>query len=205
LAELNYGSGFSGAIGFGQKPVVLVIDFINAFTNPASPLGADFTQEVEATRRLLEAARSKKATVVFTTVAYEPGYQDAGFFIRKVPALRVLKIGSEEVKVDPRLDPQYGEHVVIKKYASAFFGTNLASLLTGQGVDTAIITGCTTSGCVRASAVDSLQYGFRTIIPQECVGDRAQGPHQANLFDLRSKYADIVSLQDVLLYLEQLG
>lgn len=200
----SYGGGFSGKVGFGKKPAVLVIDFISAFTDPASPLGANFDREVEATGSLLAVARQKGALVVFTTVAYEPDYRDGGFFIHKVPALRALKIGSGDTKVDTRLGPRSGDHLVVKKFASAFFGTNIASLFTGQGIDTVIVAGCTTSGCVRASAVDSLQYGFRTIIPEECVGDRAQGPHLANLFDLQAKYADVLSLNDVMQYLNTL-
>jgi nicotinamidase-related amidase len=139
--------------------------------------------------------------VHFTTTAYEEGFASAGVFIKKVPSLSHLKLGSELVQIDERIAPKSGEVVWTKQYASAFFGTSLASTLVSQNVDTLIITGCTTSGCVRASAVDSCQNGFRTIIVEEAVGDRSQNAHQSNLFDLDAKYADVVSLGDVEKYL----
>jgi nicotinamidase-related amidase len=196
--------GFAQRVGFGQRPALLIIDFIKAFTDLSSPLASNLDSEIAATRQLLEVARERKLPIAFTTVEYDEGFRDAGVFIKKVPSLSVLKKGSPMVEVDERLAPLPNEHVLIKKYASAFFGTSLASTLTAAGVDTLMITGCTTSGCVRASAVDSCQHGFRTIVVKEAVGDRAMEPHEANLFDIDAKYGDVVSLEDALDYLRQL-
>ena len=181
---------------------MLVIDFSCGFTDPACPLGSDLTPQVEATRRLLDAARARGLPVVFTTIAFEPSLKDGGLWMQKVPALGVLQLGGAWVEIDPRLEPRDDETVIVKKGASGFFGTNLASVLVTQGVDTVILCGATTSGCVRATAIDLLQYGWPTIVPRECVGDRAQAPHDANLFDIQAKYADVVSVDDALGYLE---
>lgn len=193
--------GLSRRVGFGDRPALLIIDFINAFTDPSSPLAADFGNEISATQQLLEMARVKHLLIFFTTTQYEEGYAEAGVFIKKVPSLEVLKKGSRLVQVDSRLQPRPGEHLLVKSYASAFFGTSLASTLSANRVDTLIVTGCTTSGCVRASAVDGCQHGFRTIVVAEAVGDRAQPPHEANLFDIDAKYGDVVSLAETLQYL----
>ncbi len=204
IREFYKKQGFSHRVGFGESPCLLIVDYINAFTDLASPLAANFDEEIVATGTLLEAARSKNLPVFFTTVQYEEGLADAGVFIKKVPSLEVLKKGSPLVQVDKRIKPRPGEHVITKKYASAFFGTTLAATLTASRVDTVIIAGCTTSGCVRASAVDGCQNGFRTIVVREAVGDRARPPHEANLFDIDAKYGDVVSLQDTLAYLRSL-
>ena len=193
--------GLGESVGFGQRPAIVVVDFIKSFTDPASPLGSNLDAEVEATARLLALARRKRLPTVFTTVAYDPNLREAGVFVKKLPALKLLVRGSEAVEVDPRLGMLPDEHLIVKSYASAFFGTALGSLLVSQGVDTVIVTGCTTSGCVRATAVDSMQHGFRTIVPRQCVGDRAEMPHEANLFDINAKYGDVVDLDEVLGYL----
>lgn len=190
--------GLAARVGFGRRPAVLVVDFIVGFTDKRSPLAGHFDHEVAATARLLAAARRRGAPVFFTTTAYDPLYREAGVFIKKVPSLRYLKRGSRWVAIDPRLEPRADEIVVSKKYASAFFGTALASTLAALRVDTLILTGCTTSGCVRASAVDGMQHGLRVIVPRECVGDRAAGPHEANLVDIDGKYGDVVALDEVL-------
>ena len=158
------------------------------------------TAEVEATRRLLDAAREKGLPVVFTTIGFEPSGKDGGLWLVKAPALVDLELGGRWVDIDPRLERRDDEPVVLKKGASGFFGTNLASILVSQGVDTVILCGATTSGCVRATAIDLLQYGWPTLVPRECVGDRAQAPHDANLFDIQAKYADVVALEDALAY-----
>jgi maleamate amidohydrolase len=196
--------GFAGRVGFGVRPALLVVDFINAFTGRGSPLASNLDTEVEATRQLLASARDCNIPVAFTTVEYDDGFRDAGVFIKKVPSLSVLRKGSPLVEVDERLAPRANEHLIVKKYASAFFGTPLASTLTAAGVDTLIITGCTTSGCVRASAVDACQHGFLAIVVRECVGDRAPEPHEANLFDIDAKYGDVVTLEETLTYLRNL-
>ncbi|GAC1474010.1 MAG: N-carbamoylsarcosine amidohydrolase [Ktedonobacteraceae bacterium] len=195
--------GFSQRIGFGRRPALLVVDMIQAFTDPSSPLGSDLDTVVAALQQLLTAARARQTPIIFTTVAYdESALQPAHVFMTKVPALKVLKADTDAVKVDARLYRQPTEPVLCKQFASAFFGTALSSLLTAQGCDTLIVTGCTTSGCVRASVVDALQYGFRPIVPIEAVGDRASEPHEANLFDMQAKYADVLTLREVLDYLQ---
>jgi nicotinamidase-related amidase len=197
--------GFANRVGFGQHPALLIIDFIKGFTDLASPLAANLDNEVTATQQLLAAVRSLDVPIAFTTVAYDEGFRDAGVFIKKVPSLSVLKKDSPLIEVDDRLAPLPREHVLVKKYASAFFGTPLAATLTAAGTDTLIIAGCTTSGCVRASAVDGCQHGFRTIVVRECVGDRAPEPHEANLFDIDAKYGDVVTLAETLAYLNSLS
>jgi nicotinamidase-related amidase len=197
-ASLYRSRGFLGRLGFGERPAVVVVDVIVGFTDPASPLAADFDREVAAIRRLLAAARAAEIPIAFTTVAYDRQAREAGFFVKKVPALRVLVRGSRWVSLDPRLRRRADEPLYEKQFASAFFGTSLASYLTGQRVDTLIVTGVTTSGCVRATVVDALQHGFRPIVPRECVGDRAPGPHEANMFDIDSKYGDVVAVSEAI-------
>ena len=191
-----------GSVTLGERPAVLVVDFSCGFTDPECALGADMTDEVEATKRVLDLARARGLAVVFTSIGFEPSLKDGGLWLQKAPALADLQLGGQWVAIDPRLEPRDDETVVLKKGASAFFGTNLAAILISQGVDTVILCGATTSGCVRATAVDLLQHGFPTLVPRECVGDRAQAPHEANLFDIQAKYADVVSLEDALGYLE---
>jgi nicotinamidase-related amidase len=189
-----------GALTLGTRPAVLVVDFQCGFTEPEAIAGADLTAEVEATRTLLDAARAKGLPVVFTTIGYEPHMKDAALWPEKGPALLQLELGSHWVDIDSRLGRRDDEPVVVKKGASGFFGTNLASILISQRVDTVILCGATTSGCVRATAVDLLQYGWPTLVPRECAGDRARAPHDANLFDMQAKYADVVSLEEALGY-----
>ncbi len=189
--------GFSSRVGFRELPALLVIDFIKGFTDTHCPLGSNLDKEIEATKQLLDEFRWRKLPVHFTTTAYDEAMVLAGVFVKKVPSLSHLKIGSNWVEIDERLTPIAGEVVWTKQYASAFFGTALAAALTAQKIDTLIITGCTTSGCVRASAVDSCQHGFRTNVVRECVGDRSASAHEANLSDLDAKYTDVVSLEEV--------
>jgi maleamate amidohydrolase len=190
------------SVTLGSRPAVLVIDFSCGFTDPACTLGADMTEEVEATKRLLDAARAKGLPVVFTTIGYEASLKDGGLWLQKAPSLGELQIGGRWVEIDPRLEPREDETIVLKKGASGFFGTNLATILITQDVDSVILCGATTSGCVRATAIDLLQYGYPTIVPRDCVADRAQAPHEANLFDINAKYADVVSLGEALEYVE---
>ena len=195
-------AGLGQAVTLGDRPAVLVIDFSCGFTDPECALGSDLTSEVAATRRLLDAARAKELPVIFTTIGFDASLKDGGLWMQKVPALAVLQMGGRWMDIDPRLEPRADETVIVKKGASGFFGTNLASVLVSQGVDSVILCGATTSGCIRATAVDLLQYGWPTLVPRECVGDRAQAPHDANLFDIQAKYADVVSVEDALAYLE---
>jgi len=189
-------------VTLGSRPAVLVVDFSCGFTDPECTLGADMSAEVEATRRLLDAVRARGLPVIFTTIGYEPSLKDGGLWLQKVPSLGELQIGGRWVEIDTRLEPRTDETIVLKKGASAFFGTNLPAILVSQNVDSVILCGATTSGCVRATAIDLLQYGYPTLVPRECVGDRAQAPHEANLFDIDAKYADVVPLDDVLDYVE---
>ena len=184
----------------GTRPAVLVVDFCCGFTDPACALGSELTPEVEATGRLLEAARANGVPVVFTTIGYEANLKDVGLWLQKMPALAELELGGPWVEIDPRLERRDDETVVLKKGASALFGTNLAAILVAQGIDTVVLCGATTSGCIRATAVDLLQSGFPTLVPRECVGDRARAPHEANLFDIQAKYADVVSLDEAIAY-----
>ena len=193
------------AVTMGERPAVLVVDFSCGFTDPECALGSDLSAEVEATRRLLDAARAKGLPVIFTTIGYEPSLKDGGLWLQKVPTLGDLQVGGRWVEIDPRLEPREDETIVLKKGASAFFGTNLATVLVTQGIDSVVLCGATTSGCIRATAIDLLQYGFPAMVPRECVGDRAQAPHEANLFDIQAKYADVVSLDDALAYVESVA
>ena len=193
---------FGESVGLGDQPALVVIDLINAFTDPDSNLGSDVTGVLEQTGRLLSTFREQDLPRYFTTIAFEDSYDDAGMFIEKVPALRELQLGTERVEVDKRIEPIEDERVILKKYASAFFGTDLETELTTHRVDTLVIAGVTTSGCVRATAVDSLQHGYQTIVPADAVGDRAEGPHRANLFDIDAKYGDVVETDNVIAHLE---
>ncbi len=199
--------GLAGRVGFGQSPALLIIDFIKAYTTPGSPLYAvpGVPDAVRASQPLLATARAVAIPIIYTTVVYASDGRDGGIFVQKVPALRQLTHDSPLVAIVDELRPQPNELVIEKKYASAFFGTHLAATLTAMRVDTLIMVGCSTSGCIRASAVDGMQHGFRVIVPRECVGDRAPEPHLANLFDIDSKYGDVVSLAEVLAYLARLG
>lgn len=197
--------GLGARVGWGEKPALVVVDFARGFTDPSVGIGTDYSAELAATAALLEQFRAGGLPVKFMTVAYKPDYSDAGTFIKKVPALSVLVEGSELVEIDDRIKPAAGEAVITKKFASAFFGTPVAADLHAEGVDTVVLAGCTTSGCIRASAIDSMQYGFRTIVVEEAVGDRAAGPHEANLFDIDSKYADVTGLDEALAQLAGRG
>lgn len=190
------------SVTLGSRPAVLVVDFSRGFTDPECTMGSDLTREVEETSRLLASARDREIPIIFTTIGFEPNLKDGSLWLEKAPGLTELVIGSKWVEIDPRLERREEEIVILKKGASAFFGTNLPSILVSQGVDTVIMCGATTSGCVRATAIDLLQYGYPTLVPRECVGDRANEPHEANLVDIQAKYADVVSVEDALAYIE---
>ena len=198
----NYRGVFDGRIGYGQKPAVVVVDFINAYTTPGSPLYAPgVVDAVRETVDLLDIARRNGILVIYSRVIYSPHGLDGGIFVRKVPVLRKMVEGEPLADIVPELPPAPQDVIINKQYASVFFGTSLAPMLTSQGVDTLIVTGCSTSGCVRATAVDGMQYGFRVIVPRECVGDRHSEPHEANLFDIDSKYGDVVPKAEAMEYL----
>jgi nicotinamidase-related amidase len=203
--EVYERAGFGQSVTLGERPAVLVVDFSRGFTDPECTLGADMTSEVEATRRVIDAACGIEAPIIFTTIGFEKNLRDGSLWIEKAPALADLQIGGEWVELDERLGKKEEDTVILKKGASAFFGTNLASILAHQKTDTIVLCGATTSGCIRATAVDLLQHGYPTLVPRECVGDRAEAPHEANLFDIQAKYADVVSVEEALGYLERVG
>lgn len=204
--EQNYAGVFDGRVGFGAKPAVIVIDFILAYTTPGSPFYAEgVVRAVHETAPLLAAARRAGVPVIHTKVMYHPSGADGGWFVRKVPALRRLVLGEPLAEIDPVVAPLPEEVVIVKQYPSPFFGTPLAPMLTTLGVDTLILAGCSTSGCVRAGALDGVQHGYRVIVPRECVGDRHDGPHDANLFDINAKYGDVVEREEVIAHLSGLA
>ena len=185
------------SLGIVGRPALLLVDMINGFTNSACPLGTDCPEVVAANARLLAAFRERSLPVVFTTVVYHNEDQ-AKVFRARIPALNCLSPDSEWVKVDPALQPLAGELIVEKQWASSFFGTELDAQLKALNVDTLIVTGLTTSGCVRATVVDGLQHDYVVIVAEEAVGDRNADAHAANLFDMHAKYADVVKVDDVL-------
>ena len=197
-------AGFGRPVERGSRPVVVVVDFSYGFTDPQYPTGADMSGPVLATARLLEAARSGGVPVVFTTIAYDPGQLRSLAWLKKATGMAALELGTRLVDIDERLAPRTDEHLVVKTGASAFFGTALASYLASVRADTVVVTGATTSGCVRATVVDAVQYGYPTLVPRDCVADRAPAPHEASLFDIDEKYGDVVDLDDVLAYLQAL-
>ena len=199
------GKGFSARSGYGTRPALLVVDFVNGFTDPSSAMGVDYSAQLAVAAELLDQFRAQSLPIFFTTITYEPHLRDGGLFVKKVPALGILVKGSEWVKVDDRIRPRDTERVLEKQFASAFFATPLNMELRGLGVDTVVMVGCSTSGNIRASAIDSMQYGFHTVVVRDAVGDRAQAPHDANLFDIDAKYADVVSSDELLGYLRGLG
>jgi maleamate amidohydrolase len=201
-AEFFRQRGFGQKLGFGERPALLVVDMARAFTDPAMTLGSNLDSQVAAIQTLLAAAHDRDVPVIFSTVSYEDeDLRDAGVFGMKQKGSATLRAGTEGVQIDPRLDFRKTDSLLVKKYASCFFGTDLVSRLLVRHVDTLIITGCTTSGCVRASAVDACQIGFRPMVVREAVGDRSQAAHDQSLFDLNAKYADVVTLEETLAYL----
>jgi nicotinamidase-related amidase len=194
--------GFGLRMGFGKRPAIVVVDMIRAFTDPRRPLGANLDSQLSAISALLAAARPKAIPIIFSTITYQdPKVADAGVWALKQLGLLTLIAGTDgAVDLDPRLDFLPGDDLLTKKYASCFFGTDLVSRLVVRAIDTLIIAGCTTSGCVRATAVDAVQMGLRPMIVREAVGDRSERAHEQSLFDLNAKYADVVSLEETTNY-----
>jgi nicotinamidase-related amidase len=207
LTENYVSGGFGLALRPGRRPALLVIDFVRAYLVESSPLYAAVEPARAATQVLLEAARRAGIPVLHTNVRYQPGGRDGGVFFRKVAALKCFEadIRPDLAAFADGLEPAAGETVITKQYASAFFGTSLASTLTALGVDTLLIAGVSTSGCIRASAVDACQHGFIPLVVREAVGDRHPAPHEANLFDLQAKYAEVVALDLALDYLQRIA
>jgi N-carbamoylsarcosine amidase len=199
--------GFQRRVGFGERPAQIHIDLANAWTRPGNPFTCEGMDTIiPGVQRLLTAGRAKGVPVVYTTTAYavtEGPASDMGIWHHKIP-VEVLKLGTDAVAIDERIAPEPGEHVIVKKHASAFFGTNLASMLRAAGVDTVIVTGVTMAGCVRHTVEDAIGYGFRPIVVRECVGDRVAGVVEWNLFDIDAKFGDVEPLETVLDYLDRI-
>ena len=200
--------GFQRRVGFGERPALINIDLANAWTRPGNAFSCDGMDVIiPGVRRLLEASRAKGIPIVFTTTAYavtEGPNSDMGLWNRKIP-LEELRLGTDAVAIDERIEPEPGEQVIVKKRASAFHGTYLSSYLTAHGVDTVIVTGVTMAGCVRHTVEDAISEGFRPIVVRECVGDRVSGVVEWNLFDIDAKFGDVEPLERVLEYLDGLG
>jgi maleamate amidohydrolase len=195
----SHGEAFSGRVGWGTRPALLVVDLVRAYTEPGGPFSLPRAgPAVEATADLVDAARAGGHPVVWTVVRYALGLADGGLFVRKVPALAAFAEDAPGHWGDLTLRPAPREAVVVKQYASAFFGTTLAATLHTAGVDTLVVTGVSTSGCVRASAMDALNSGFRPQVVRQACADRTEALHEANLADLDAKYADVVDLPDAL-------
>ncbi|HFZ1924864.1 TPA: N-carbamoylsarcosine amidohydrolase [Serratia marcescens] len=202
----NYRGVWDQRIGFGRRPALLAIDFMQAYTTEGAPLFAPgVVSAVEESRELLACARRTGIPVIHTHIRYHAGhFADGGLWVKKAPVMKDMVAGNPLAAFCPAVAPLADEVVLSKQYASAFFGTALAPLLVAQGIDTLLMIGCSTSGCIRASAVDAVQHGFRAMVVRECVGDRHPGPHEANLFDIDSKYGDMVHKREALDYLNRL-
>lgn len=190
--EVYTRQGFGQSTGFGQRPAIIVVDFTQSFVDPNQFGGGNIPDAVAATAQLLAAARQAQWPVAYSRVVYAADGSDAGPFARKVPGLLTQLEHSPATRIVDELKPADGDLVFTKTAASAFFGTGLLPWLVNKSADTVIVTGATTSGCVRATVVDAVSYGFVTVVARDCVGDRAEGPHAANLFDMAQKYADVI-------------
>ncbi len=198
LAEDYTKAGFRGSLGFGDCPALIIVDFAMAYLERGAPLYAGVEETLASCERVLAAARVAEVPVVFTRVEFLPGGADGGVFYRKVAALRCFDRGNPLAELAPSLEVRPEDIVVTKQYPSAFFGTSLSSTLTSLGVDTVVVTGVSTSGCVRATALDACQHGYIPIVVRQAVGDRSETVHEANLFDLDSKYADVLDEDEVI-------
>lgn len=196
---------FTGNLEPGTKPALVLIDLVRAYFDPGAPFYLGSDSALQSSKRLLGAARAAGVPVLHTRVSYTPGGHDGGLFMRKVPQLQVFTRGNPLGQFMPEVVPREGEYEVEKQYASAFFGTSLASTLRVLGVDTVVVGGVSTSGCVRASAVDALQLGFIPLVVREASGDRESGPHEAALFDVQAKYGEVIGEEQAIQYFEMLS
>jgi len=203
--DANYAGAFSGHLQPGRKCALLIVDVVMAYLEPQSPLYAAAESALAANERLVRGARNAGMPVYFTNVEYQAGGADGGYFYRKVPALKAFLKGSPLGAFPATLQPTANDVVITKQYASAFFGTSLAATLHSAGVDTVLITGFSTSGCVRASALDALQNGLIPFVVRDACADRHPGPHEANLFDLQAKYAEVITEAEALALLSRQG
>ena len=190
------------ASGFGAHPALLIVDFVNGFNDPAMFGSGNIASAVVRTADLLRAARHHRLPVAFTRIVYAEDGSDASVFTLKMPGLLALTEHAESSQIVKALAPQPGEYIVRKTQPSAFFGTGIVGWLAQRRVDTVLVTGCTTSGCVRATVIDAMSHNFKTIVVSDGVGDRAIAPHEANLFDMAQKYADLMTCADVISLLQ---
>lgn len=200
----NYARAYGGKAGFGKSPALILIDFVEGYFDPTCDLYADVDDALASALRVREAAHQAHIPVILTNVVYHPKAINGGRFFEKASPLRYFLEGSPMGDWPEGLEPNDDELIISKQYPSAFFGTSLASTLTSLGVDNVILTGLTTSGCVRASCVDAMSHGFITSIVREACGDRHEAPHEANLFDMQAKYADVVSEEEIIAHLNGL-
>lgn len=199
LVEFYRNAGFGGRVGWGKKAAVLVIDMAGTWTEPEAMIGSNLDGVAREVKTVLDVARETDVPVFFTTMAYDPTYSDVTKVSRlKTPHAETMIRGKESAAIIPELERRSDEAVIEKPRASAFRNTNLISLLVDQGVDTVVVTGCSTSGCVRSTCESAVDLGFHAIVPKEAVGDRSESAHAANLFDIDQRYADVVSVEDVI-------
>jgi len=200
--EIYRQAGMDNQVGYGKKPALLVVDLQTGFTDAESSLGGDLSSVIERTNELLDAAHDGNVPVILTRVitTREDG-RDFGVWAKKIPKLKTLQTGSKWVEIDPMLHTNSTDHILDKRQASAYHETELDSMLTAMGIDTVVVSGCTTSGCIRATVVDACSHGYHTVVPETAVGDRADEPHDANLFDMDAKYADVRPVEEVTEYL----
>lgn len=198
-------AGFGAKVPRGERPAVVVVDFSYGFTDTQYPTAADMSAEMKATRTLTDFARSAGIPVIYTTIAYQPWEVEALPWLKKATGMAALRAGTRLVEIDKTTGIQPLDTILVKHGASSFFGTNLAALLTGARVDTLVVTGATTSGCVRATVVDAVQSGFNVLVPHDCCADRALAPHEANLYDMAQKYADVIDSTDALSWMREVS
>lgn len=189
---------FGQKIGFGRNSALLIVDFVNGFTDPEILGGGNIADAVKATVPLLDFFRSQQLPIAFTRIIYADDGSDCGIWCQKAPRLRELTEKAHQSQVVRELAPRPGELIIRKNQASAFFATALSGVLIAKGVDTVVVAGCTTSGCIRASVIDAMSWNFRPVVATDCVGDRALGPHDANLFDMGQKYADLLTSNEII-------
>lgn len=196
--EASYAADYRGHLDFGARPALLVVDAVQGYVDPASPIYAGVEAAIPVIRALLDAARAAMVPVIYTVVSYRPDGADGGLFWRKLPVLRAFVEGSPFGAIPAEIAPQADELVIAKRYASAFFGTPLASDLAARSIDTVVVCGFSTSGCVRATALDALQHGYAPFVVKDACGDRHPTPHEANLFDLQAKYAEVIGAAEAI-------
>jgi len=198
ILELYRRRGLGGNLELGERIALIIVDMQYGFTDPNSPLGTDLTEVKNSIKRLLNLFRTYEKPIYFTRIIYDDPMKEAKVWIKKIPALEILKRGTRWVEIDEEIKPRPNEIVIDKKFASAFFGTDLNNSLQKNNIDTIVVAGCTTSGCIRATVVDGLQYGYRVFVPLEGVGDRNEEVHYSNLVDIQGKYGEVIPLNELI-------